>query len=131
MKISPTFHAPSISMAGGQCVNKAVHCSQHKGWFDMKWELSWLAPRLSTLGLCNVTACDQISQAFPSIFGYCKQSKTGGGNGLGTRLIGCCQFYCMPTIAPVLLHIWSLTCVYLVSFTACQPLHQFCCTSGR
>jgi len=73
----------------------------------MKWELSRSAPCVSTLGLCSITARDQISQAFPSIFGYCKQSKTGGGNGLRTRLI----------------------IVGIVSFSACQPLHQFCYTS--
>ena len=30
---------------------------------------------------------DQISQTFPSVFAYSKQSKTGGGNGLETRLV--------------------------------------------
>ena len=34
----------------------------------------------------NITACDQVSQAFPSILAHCKRSKTGGGNGLGRRL---------------------------------------------
>ena len=29
----------------------------------------------------------KISQAFPSVFTYCKQLKTGGGNRLGARLI--------------------------------------------
>jgi len=46
------------------------------------------APCLSTFRLPNVTAHDQISLAFPYmyVFAYCKQSNTGGGNGLGTRL---------------------------------------------
>ena len=37
--------------------------------------------------LHDVTTHDQISEAFPSVFAYCKRSKTGGGNGLGTSLL--------------------------------------------
>ena len=45
---------------------------------------------MSTLCLSDVTACDQTSQAYmyllcTHVFAYCKQSNTGGGNGLGTR----------------------------------------------
>ena len=42
---------------------------------------------MSTICLPDVIAHDQISQAFSLIVAYCKQSNTGGGNGLGTRLI--------------------------------------------
>jgi len=54
----------------------------------MKWELLQLdtAPCVSTLCLSDVTTRDQISQVSPSVFTYCKTSKTGGGNSLGTRL---------------------------------------------
>ena len=38
------------------------------------------APCVSTLCLLDVTACDQISQASPSIFVHYKQPSTGGGN---------------------------------------------------
>ena len=52
----------------------------------MKLELLLLgtAPCVSTLCLPDVTAHDQISQAFPL---QTSIPITGGGNGLGTRLV--------------------------------------------
>jgi len=44
-------------------------------------------PCKSTLYLPDATTCDLISQAIPSTFAYCEQSKTGGGNGLGLRVL--------------------------------------------
>jgi len=41
------------------------------------------SPNMSTLWLPDINMHNQIP---PSIFPYCKQSKTGGGNGLGMRL---------------------------------------------
>ena len=33
---------------------------------------------------------DRLQYASPSVFAYCKRSNTGGGNGLGTRLVQPC-----------------------------------------
>jgi len=85
------LEAPSCTIgprAGSPSVSKVVSIpSVVQGQFNTKWELllSDTAPRVSTICLPDVTARDQISQAFPSVFAYCKQSNTGGGNGLGTR----------------------------------------------
>jgi len=60
----------------------------------MKWKLlQWgTAPHVYTICLPDATASDHISQTFPSIFAYCKRSKTGGGNGLGVRLHVCLAY---------------------------------------
>jgi len=44
--------------------------------------------QLHQVALClpDVIAHDQISQAFSSVFAYCKPSNTGDGNSLGMRL---------------------------------------------
>ena len=64
--------------------------SEHSGLQPSDWHtrkgfeiLHWALPPacVSTL---YITACDQTSQAFPSIFAHCNQSKTGGRNSLGT-----------------------------------------------
>jgi len=41
---------------------------------------------LSALCVPDVTTRDQISRPSPSVLSYCKQSNTGDGNSLGTRL---------------------------------------------
>jgi len=49
-------------------------------------QLVW-GPTLVHKMVPYVTARDKISQPSPSVFTYCKRSNTGGGNGLGTRLL--------------------------------------------
>ena len=50
---------------------------------------------------CDACATDHMvrfTRPFPSVFAYCKRSKTGAGEGLGTRLkmsvIGCVRTVC-------------------------------------
>ena len=59
-RILQPFLVLSVSRAGGQGVSKTASIA-------------------STLCLPDVTTCDQISQTFPSVFAYCKRSKTGVG----------------------------------------------------
>ena len=108
----------SVSSAGGRSISK-VHVGSipfvvHNA-SDGSRELlrSGTSPCLFTCTSCppNVTAHDQISQAFPYVFAYCKQSSTGGGNGLGTRLR---WRYIMEV---VLVHLYS-------SFGACPAWEQ-------
>ena len=40
---------------------------------------------VSTLCVPYIMTCDQVSQAFLSIFTYCNLSNTGSGEGLGMR----------------------------------------------
>ena len=67
-------------LEGSKAASNIVRCSCCQGWFAMKRELL-----LSTLYLPDVTARDQISQAFPLRIrnnAYCKRSNTGGGTAL-------------------------------------------------
>ena len=45
------------------------------------------APRVSTFCLPDITHVTRSPRPSPSVFAYCKRSNTGGGNGLGTRLV--------------------------------------------
>jgi len=41
----------------------------------------------------EVSLCSLVPRPFPPpVFAYCKRSNTGGGNGLGTRLIIVCWY---------------------------------------
>jgi len=82
-----------LSVRGLEARALARQCQYHSlvttpETFDIKQELllSGIAPRVSTLCLTDITTHDQLSQALPSIYAYCKQSNTGGGNSLRTRL---------------------------------------------
>jgi len=115
-RILQPFHVLSVSSAGGRSISK-VHVGSipfvvHNA-SDGSRELlrSGTSPRLFTFCQPNVTAHDQISQALPYVFAYCKQSNTGGGNGLGMRLR---WRYIMEV---VLVHLYS-------SFGACPAWEQ-------
>ena len=66
-----------------------VRCSQQQGWVNLKQNhysrhiTPMCLPSVYLTSL-HVTKSPRPS---PSIFVYCKQSKTGGGNDLGTRVV--------------------------------------------
>jgi len=87
MKNLKVFLVLSSRELGGQSVCKAaskpfVVCSYRDGLTQNENYYDQVQPPVSTLCPPNITTHDQISQAFPSLFAYCKWSKARGGNEL-------------------------------------------------
>ena len=70
-------------------ITSTICFSWCQGWVDAKQELLWTD--ITPCVYCLSNWCHDLTRSprpFPSvsIFAYCKQSKTWGGNDLGTRL---------------------------------------------
>jgi len=113
-RILQPFHVLSVSSAGGQSISK-VHVGTipfvvHNA-SDGSRELLRSGPSPHCLPSVHLTSLHMTKSPRPYVFAYCKQSNTGGGNGLGTRL----RWRCIMEV--VLVHLYS-------SFGACPAWEQ-------
>ena len=96
---SQTFHWSASSLRSNELYWRCLTLQSH--WQVLGQDITRRTLRFF-IGHCPLTftlmstwchACDSSPRPFPSVFTYCKWSKTGGRNGLGTKLSRKCMLW--------------------------------------